>query len=74
MTTTEYHQKAPNRCQGCPRIWTGLAEAHCSECHRHFTSVKPFDIHRDQFRCIDPVRLRRLFPTQRHDGMVWASK
>ena len=34
------------RCGGCDRNWTGLAEAHCATCHRHFTGVTAFDAHR----------------------------
>lgn len=65
---------APHRCQGCDRRWTGLVECHCGECHRHFSSEKPFDVHRDSFHCVNPVKLRRLFAVQRADGPVWTAR
>jgi hypothetical protein len=34
-----------NVCGHCPRQWTGLLEAHCSACHRHFSNVSAFDAH-----------------------------
>lgn len=29
----------------CGREWTGLQQAHCTVCHRHFSTVENFDIH-----------------------------
>ncbi|WP_456238810.1 FDXHR family putative zinc-binding protein [Saccharopolyspora karakumensis] len=37
-------------CGGCKKTWTGLAQAHCSRCHRTFAAAALFDKHR-QGRC-----------------------
>lgn len=43
-------------CVRCDRRWNGLAEAHCSGCCEHFSSVFAFDKHRfgkeDTRRCL----------------------
>lgn len=71
------------RCQTCDRTWNGLAEAHCAAagCHRHFTTVTAFDLHRvgpgDDRRCADPATLvrgdgkPRLSVVLRASGDVW---
>lgn len=33
-------------CHHCSRRWTGLAEAHCSACHAHFTRDSVAELHR----------------------------
>jgi len=33
-------------CSRCDGWWSGLTSAHCSNCHRTFTSVSAFDMHR----------------------------
>ncbi len=44
----------------CGRKWTGLIQAHCSVCHRQFSTVANFDAHRVNKRgCPDPASLRR---------------
>lgn len=67
-------------CRGCDREWTGLTECHCSVCHRHFTSVKPFDDHWvgvTNRHCVDPATLKRrdgnplLETIERKSGLVW---
>lgn len=35
----------PASCR-CGREWTGLSQAHCPTCHRHFSTVANFDRHR----------------------------
>jgi hypothetical protein len=50
----------------CGRTWTGLAQAHCPTCHRHFGSVAGFDRHRPSGHCQDPAPMttragRRIF-------------
>lgn len=35
-----------NTCGGCPKRWTGFRKAHCSSCHRTFSTVANFDRHR----------------------------
>ncbi|WP_456115119.1 FDXHR family putative zinc-binding protein [Saccharopolyspora mangrovi] len=37
-------------CGGCKKTWTGLAQAHCSRCHRTFAAAELFDKHRRE-RC-----------------------
>lgn len=47
----------------CGRQWTGLREAHCSVCHRHFSTPRNFDAHRqyaskktrEHVICVDPL-------------------
>jgi hypothetical protein len=45
-------------CGGCPTTWTGEGRAHCSKCHRLFSSVSTFDRHRSMAgphgTCLDP--------------------
>jgi hypothetical protein len=39
----------------CGREWTGLAQAHCTVCHAHFSTVGNFDAHRPSYNgCLDP--------------------
>lgn len=56
----------PTSTCGCGRGWTGLVSAHCALCHRHFSTVKNFDLHRPRPRksdgtpgCGDPATLTR---------------
>jgi hypothetical protein len=57
-------------CGGCAATWTGFKVAHCSACHRTFTTPAGFDQHRarrydtttgervmvrDYGRCYDPA-------------------
>lgn len=49
-------------CGGCPATWTAMGAAHCSGCHRTFSSVGLFDRHRsaagsEHGSCFDPSRL-----------------
>lgn len=64
----------------CGRQWTGLTECHCTGCHRHFTSVQPFDAHWigvENRHCVDPAALKRkdgsplLDTVERKSGSVW---
>lgn len=46
----------------CGRQWTGLNQAHCTSCHRHFAGVGAFDAHwrgKENRYCVDPATLRR---------------
>lgn len=38
----------------CGREWTGLAQAHCTVCHHHFSTVSNFDRHRPGGHCQPP--------------------
>lgn len=50
---------APASC-ACGRQWRGLAEAHCPNCHAHFSRVSAFDAHRPGVKgCVDPATLRK---------------
>jgi predicted amidophosphoribosyltransferase len=46
-------------CGGCSKEWGGLRAAHCSRCHRTFSSVNAFDIHqvwtKKPFVCNEPA-------------------
>lgn len=46
---------APHSCGGCPTRWWGLNMAHCARCHRTFSTVTGFDLHKVNGRCIDPA-------------------
>lgn len=47
----------PATCR-CGRTWTGLNQAHCAICHRHFSSVAHFDRHRPSYDgCLDPAAI-----------------
>jgi len=45
-------------CGGCDNTWAGeTRRAHCSACHRTFSNIKSFDVHRYgdmKRRCRDP--------------------
>lgn len=41
-------------CGGCDTRWNGTAKAHCSGCHRTFSTTKIFDSHRKYYKCVDP--------------------
>lgn len=45
----------------CGRQWTGLREAHCTVCHRHFSTPRNFDYHRQATEnatvCLDPTEV-----------------
>jgi hypothetical protein len=43
----------------CGRRWTGLAQAHCTVCHRHFSTDGAADRHRKQASCMDPLLVLR---------------
>lgn len=50
------------KCSTCGREWTGLNQAHCTSCHRHFAGVTAFDAHwrgKEDRYCIDPATLHR---------------
>jgi len=46
------------RCPRCPAAWTGTSICHCGACHRTFSGVRLFDLHRRGGRCSDPVDAR----------------
>lgn len=67
----------PASCR-CGRQWTGLAQAHCPTCHRHFSTVANFDRHRPGTKgCQDPATLTRrngnpvFKPTENAYGTTW---
>lgn len=45
----------------CGRKWAGLREAHCTLCHRQFSTVRNFDAHRINrgpvTECVDPLTI-----------------
>ena len=50
-------------CGGCDRTWTATAAAHCAACHRLFSAVGLFDMHRstagEHGSCLDPEKIIR---------------
>lgn len=57
------------RCS-CNAWWTGIAAAHCSGCHRTFTSVSGFTTHRKRGACGDPEALGMVPADRKWEG--WA--
>jgi hypothetical protein len=47
----------PVTCAGCTRRWYGIERAHCTACHRTFTTVEFFDQHRVGHVCHNPASL-----------------
>lgn len=41
-------------CRICGSIWSGLARAHCTGCHKTFGGIHGFEMHRKGFKCVDP--------------------
>lgn len=41
----------------CGKTWTGMAMAHCGECHETFSTASNFDRHRNKQRggCFNPA-------------------
>ena len=66
-------------CGGCGVTWTALNAAHCSACHRLFSTTRLFDLHRstsggEHGSCRDPLTYRsprtgRPLPMEYRDGM-----
>ena len=60
---SEPSKRAPvlTRCPHCNGTWTGLTTCHCSSCHRTFSSISAFDMHRSGSHaestrhCVDPA-------------------
>lgn len=46
-------------CSGCQARWSGAGRAHCSVCHRLFSTASKFDLHRtargERGGCLDPA-------------------
>ncbi|HET6914880.1 MAG TPA: hypothetical protein VFH56_02205 [Acidimicrobiales bacterium] len=62
----------------CGREWTGLAQAHCSICHVHFSTVANFDRHKPSYAgCLDPAEITNrkgealLRPDVGRFGITW---
>jgi hypothetical protein len=66
-------------CARCGAHWTGLTTCHCgaAQCHRTFTGIRAFDIHRASGQCHDPATLLtrtgepRLVPITRQHWSGW---
>jgi hypothetical protein len=66
----------------CGRTWTGLAQAHCSVCHAHFSTVANFDRHKPSYDgCLDPATIRNrktgqlvLKPSDNRFGRTWVGE
>lgn len=46
--------KLPHHCNGCTARWDGYNTCHCAACHRTFTTIKNFDLHR-RGQCLPPA-------------------
>lgn len=44
-------------CRKCKERRVGLAQSHCTGCHRTFKSANAFDQHRRNFQCLDPLEI-----------------
>lgn len=55
----------------CHRSWTGVAQSHCSECHRHFGSDSAGDAHRAKGPCRDPEGFPRY---ETLAGTIWGGR
>lgn len=66
---------ATGRCN-CGRQWAGLREAHCTLCHRHFSTPANFDAHRPSSKknprgaCVDPETIEKPY-LMRIKETVW---
>jgi hypothetical protein len=62
-------------CPRCARQWSGLAQCHCTVCHRHFSTVALFDRHRaghGRTTCTDPADHPNIYkPSVNHLGTTW---
>lgn len=60
-------------CGGCASTWTGHRPAHCGTCHRTFSTVANFDLHRspegEHGMCLSPEDIPHL---ELRNGM-WSS-
>lgn len=54
----------------CKRWWTGAERSHASCCHRTFSSLSAFDLHRKGGRCNDPAEMG-LVVRERPYGELW---
>ncbi|WP_208630415.1 FDXHR family putative zinc-binding protein [Amycolatopsis kentuckyensis] len=50
-----------NTCGGCDSTWASLNYAHCAatDCHRTFSGIGYFDLHRRGGVCADPAGITR---------------
>lgn len=89
IATPDDHQKSLNRvlrlkklplltrCSGCANTWTGALVCHCASCHRTFTGIRAFDIHRTGGICNDPSQVltktgeHRLIPASKPYWSGW---
>jgi hypothetical protein len=64
----------------CHRSWSGFKEAHCAECHQHFSTDTLAERHRIGSRCMSPLELQRLRTdsgkpvfrvTESKNGTIW---
>lgn len=69
--TASESRREPQRYRcSCNAWWTGIAAAHCSGCHRTFTSVSGFATHRKRGACADPEALGMVSADRKWEG--WA--
>jgi len=54
----------------CGNWWTGGERSHCGSCHRTFTSLTAFELHRRGLRCNDPAAVGLVVRVERF-GPLW---
>jgi hypothetical protein len=58
----------------CGRRWNGRHEAHCTQCHEHFSTTQNFDRHQRRYPhaviCLAPARVG-LTPRTSPYGITW---
>lgn len=54
----------------CGLWWTGAERSHASCCHRTFSSLSAFDLHRKGLRCNDPAEIG-LVAREKPYGTLW---
>lgn len=47
-----------HHCRDCHRTWTGTSQAHCVNCHHHFSSNSAADRHLVNDSCYPPQEVR----------------
>lgn len=55
----------------CGRQWSGLREAHCMACHKHFSTPANFDAHRPHGACVDPLSVNCKGYPMKVKASIW---
>lgn len=57
----------------CGANWGGYNRCHCSACHRTFSGLTYFDMHRRYGKCVDPGSIKKKDGTlvMRFENDIW---